>query len=401
MERRFAERGLLERVTFVEAVDGSQAGAEGDDRAKAARGCFASHLEVMRMLVSDPAYAESGAIVFEDDVLIHREFTALSEEAIQNLPAGADHCLLGFMLAPPNPDLEWAGHDPRLRSLVAVEADYMWGSHCYWMAPSRAARALDEYGDIPFDEMPLGTERFTVPRLGFASWPSLALQEAADSEIRADSELDECHRRGQERWVVADYLGAGDDAESLSFQSRPRPTVGLCMIVKNEADVIERCLASVEGLIDTWTICDTGSEDGTPGLIEECMAGTPGVLHHVPWRDFGHNRTELMKLARGSADYLLLVDADMTVGWRGPLPELDADSYELRHEGDLSYWIPRLVRGDLDWHFVGATHEYLALDGEHSRDQLRALVIEHHSDGGSRDDKYERDKSSSGVTAGA
>jgi len=227
MERRFAERGLLERVTFVEAVDGIQAGTEGDDRAKAARGCFASHLKVMRMLVSDPAYAESGAIVFEDDVLIHREFTTLSEEAIQNLPAGADHCLLGFMLAPPNPDLAWAGQVPRLRSLVAVEADYMWGSHCYWMAPARAARALDEYGDIPFDEMPLGAERFTVPRRGFASWPSLALQEAADSEIRADSELDECHRRGQERWVVADYLGAGAAAESLTFPGRPPTMVGL------------------------------------------------------------------------------------------------------------------------------------------------------------------------------
>ena len=55
-------------------------------------------------------------------------------------------------------------------NLVAIEADYMWGSHCYWMAPARAERALDEYGDIPFDELPLGTERFTVPRSGFASW---------------------------------------------------------------------------------------------------------------------------------------------------------------------------------------------------------------------------------------
>ena len=35
-----------------------------------------------------------------------------------------------------------------------------------------------------------------------------------------------------------------------------------------------------------------------------------------------------------SSDYLLLVDADMTVGQRGPLPELDADAYELRHDGE-------------------------------------------------------------------
>ena len=32
-----------------------------------------------------------------------------------------------------------------------------------------------------------------------------------------------------------------------------------------------------------------------------------------------------MRLSRGMADYLLLVDADMTVRIEGPLPELRAD----------------------------------------------------------------------------
>jgi tetratricopeptide (TPR) repeat protein len=392
MQRRFAQRGLFDRVTFLDAVDGMETGTGGDAWAKSARGCFATHLNVMRMLVSDPEYAETGAIVFEDDALIHREFAERSEAAIANLPSGADHCLFGFMLAPPNPDLVWAGVDPGRHNLVGIEADCMWGSHSYWMAPARARRALDEYGDIPFDEMPLGTERFTVPRSGFAAWPALALQEAADSEIRPNAELDECHRRGQERWPLADYTGAADDESHLGFHGRPQPTIGLCMIVKDEAEVIERCLDSVEGLIDTWTICDTGSDDGTPDLIESRLAGLPGTLHHRPWRDFGQNRTELLELARGTADYLLLVDADMTIGWRGPLPELEADAYELRHEGDLGYWIPRLIRGDCDWHYVGATHEYLALDDEFTREPLRSLVIEHHGDGGSRDDKYERDR---------
>ena len=36
-------------------------------------------------------------------------------------------------------------------------------------------------------------------------------------------------------------------------------TINLCMIVKNEAHVIERCLASVLPLIDKWSIVDTGS----------------------------------------------------------------------------------------------------------------------------------------------
>ena len=40
-------------------------------------------------------------------------------------------------------------------------------------------------------------------------------------------------------------------------------TVCLAMIVKDEEGVIQRCLHSVRGLIDTWVICDTGSVDGT------------------------------------------------------------------------------------------------------------------------------------------
>jgi tetratricopeptide (TPR) repeat protein len=392
MEKRFSELGLSERVRFLEAVDGLALGGSGSDWDKSARGCFASHVEAMRAVANDAEYADTGAIVFEDDVLIHRDFKRLSAEVFENLPAGAEHCLLGYMLAPPNPDLLWTGRDAARRNLCSIAPDHMWGSHCYWVAPERATKAAEAYGDIPLDSLPSGTERMTVPRSGFASWPPLALQEASDSEIRPDWALDECHRRGQQRWPLRHYLGAGDDESSFTFSSAPQPSIGLCMIVRDEADVIERCIRSVDGLINHWTICDTGSADGTPELIEKLLGHLPGDLHRRPWRDFGHNRTELMSLARGSADYLLLLDADMTIDWRGPLPELAADSYELRHEGEPSYWIERLVRGDLEWRFIGATHEHLASPAGHSRRQLRALEVRHHGDGGTRHEKFERDR---------
>ena len=53
---------------------------------------------------------------------------------------------------------------------------------------------------------------------------------------------------------------------------RLRPTVGLAMIVRDEAAIIARCLRSVRDKIDTWVICDTGSTDGTPSLVE-CAPG--------------------------------------------------------------------------------------------------------------------------------
>ena len=91
---------------------------------------------------------------------------------------------------------------------------------------------------------------------------------------------------------------------------RERATVCLNMIVKNEAKVIARCLASARPFIDAWVIVDTGSSDGTQGLIREALQGVPGELFERPWRNFGANRTEALELARGRADYTLIIDAD-------------------------------------------------------------------------------------------
>ena len=168
-------------------------------------------------------------------------------------------------------------------------------------------------------------------------------------------------------------------------------TIGLCMIVRDEAEIIERCIDSVRGLIDTWTIVDTGSEDETPELIERALADVRGTLHRRPWRDFGANRTELMELARGSADYLLLIDADQTVKQTAPLPELRTDAYLLRHLGRMDYAFPRLVRGDREWHYVGTTHEYLSSDSPFEKRILDELAIVHHLDAGRRWEKQERD----------
>ncbi|MGW8768765.1 glycosyltransferase [Streptomyces sp. NPDC055815] len=166
------------------------------------------------------------------------------------------------------------------------------------------------------------------------------------------------------------------------------------MIVKNEAAVIERCLASVRGLIDTWVISDTGSTDGTRELIRKALDGIPGELREEPWVNFGHNRSLNIAHARGRADYLLLMDADHVLRQDGPLPADGgplADAYMIRHEGALEYRIKRLVRGDLPWRYEGVTHEYLTADRDHVQENLDALVIEDHADGGSRHDKFERD----------
>ena len=164
------------------------------------------------------------------------------------------------------------------------------------------------------------------------------------------------------------------------------------MIVRDEAGAIERLLDSVRELIDYWVICDTGSIDGTQALVQATLEGLPGELHEREWVNFGHNRSELLELARAKADYLLLLDADMTVTCdRQGLRGLSADSYMLRHAADPEYWIKRLVRGDRHWWYVGATHEYITTDEPDVTENLDAIVIHHHPDRGTRAEKFKRD----------
>lgn len=186
---------------------------------------------------------------------------------------------------------------------------------------------------------------------------------------------------------------AGVGADPAGPEGTGRPSVCLAMIVRNEAAVIERCLDSVRPLVDRWVICDTGSDDDTPERVERALARLPGQLHRRPWRDFAQNRTELLELARESGgDYLLLMDADMTVEAEpGVLDHLEADAYMLPLVGDMTYWMPYLVKAGLPWRYVGSTHETIVLERRHHRERLGGLRIHHHGDGGQKADKYTRD----------
>jgi glycosyltransferase involved in cell wall biosynthesis len=163
------------------------------------------------------------------------------------------------------------------------------------------------------------------------------------------------------------------------------------MIVRDEAIVLPRLAASLAGLIDSWTICDTGSQDGTPEQVQELFDAIPGQLLHHQWVNYGANRSLALAAARGTADYLLLLDADQTIVQNGPLPDLCADAYMVRMEEEAAHWLPKLIRGDLAWRFDGAAHEYLSLDRAYTQQPLEQLVVCHGGDGGNRPGKFERE----------
>lgn len=158
-----------------------------------------------------------------------------------------------------------------------------------------------------------------------------------------------------------------------------RPTICLNMIVKDEAHVIERCLASARPLIDRWCIVDTGSTDDTQQRIQAALAGVPGTLHQRPWKNFGHNRTEALQLALAEGcEHLLFIDADeqFVVPPGFAWPPLTADAHELTcHYAGIQYARRALVATRLPWHWEGVLHEYLDCPQPHRAQALAAPTI--------------------------
>jgi tetratricopeptide (TPR) repeat protein len=151
------------------------------------------------------------------------------------------------------------------------------------------------------------------------------------------------------------------------------------MIVKNESRVIRRCLDSVRPFIDCWVIVDTGSTDGTQEIVREALRDLPGELFERPWKDFGHNRTEALELARGRADYSLVIDADEILA-PAPgfaMPELTADEYLTLHEAGASgtsFYLTQLVKSALPWRYVGVLHEVIQCDRPHTTARLEGIA---------------------------
>ncbi|MEH2317079.1 glycosyltransferase [Nostoc sp.] len=84
--------------------------------------------------------------------------------------------------------------------------------------------------------------------------------------------------------------------------------LSLCMIVKNEAATLPKCLNSVRKVVDEMVVLDTGSIDRTPNIAQQLGA----KVYHFKWsNDFSAARNAALKYVTG--DWILVLDADETL----------------------------------------------------------------------------------------
>jgi glycosyltransferase involved in cell wall biosynthesis len=181
-------------------------------------------------------------------------------------------------------------------------------------------------------------------------------------------------------------------------------TIALCMIVRNEAHIIERCLASVLPLIDYILIVDTGSSDGTQEVVRRYLenTGVPGEVVEEAWRDFAYNRSfALAKLReKPTIDYSLMIDADQVVNFDDGFDvvkfkaELDCDIYDLKvTTGSVAYFLPQLASNKIEVVYRGVLHEFRECPEGCSRVIAQGLEIKeiHDSARGQDAAKYQKD----------
>ncbi|MEW4285750.1 tetratricopeptide repeat-containing glycosyltransferase family 2 protein [Priestia koreensis] len=84
-----------------------------------------------------------------------------------------------------------------------------------------------------------------------------------------------------------------------------KPFISLCMIVKNEEKVIDRCLSSIAHLVQEIIVVDTGSTDNTKKIVKKYTSH----IYDYEWtNDFSAARNFAAKKATG--DWILVLDAD-------------------------------------------------------------------------------------------
>lgn len=150
--------------------------------------------------------------------------------------------------------------------------------------------------------------------------------------------------------------------------------ISLCMIVKNEEEVLRQCLDSVKGICDEIIIVDTGSTDKTKELAGEY---TKKVIDFEWIDDFSAARN--FAFHQATSPYILWLDADDILQeedqkkFKKLKEELDdsVDAVSMMYHiafdefdnPSFSYRRNRLVKRDHNFKWIGPVHEYLEVYG--------------------------------------
>lgn len=142
--------------------------------------------------------------------------------------------------------------------------------------------------------------------------------------------------------------------------------ISACLIVKNEKELLPRCLESIIG-VDEIIVCDTGSSDETIEIAESYGA----KIVHFPWSDdFAAARNYVKSFS--SNEWILSIDADEFLEENGldkireSIENCDEDSINIVMKPETGYGqhhLARVFKKSCEW--VGKVHEIIPFPSSH------------------------------------
>ena len=149
------------------------------------------------------------------------------------------------------------------------------------------------------------------------------------------------------------------------------PSIALTLIMKDEEEVVAKCIEAAMPFVDAVVVVDTGSSDDSVRVAREAIGEFPGTVTQLPWKGFAESRNDALDLAAEFADYALMIDADSKfVAEEGHTKEslrnqliLPAHRTHIVH-GNTRYSRPQITHRDSGARFRGVVHEFVTFSGE-------------------------------------
>src|SRR5436190_185176 len=245
---------------------------------------------------------------------------------------------------------------------------------CPAAAALKGSRAL-------FAQAAAGVAFYELGSLDAAEALFRACRRLDDTVAHVESNLQEIARRRRAGLSTVPNLPAPVRAALKPLASRAKEcakkakpasglTLSLCMIVKDEEEMLPRCLAAVKPAVDEMIVVDTGSSDRTVEIAESFGAR---VIHHEWNGSFSDARNVSLEAATG--DWIIYLDADEVLveddaaGLRALTGRIWREAFSLietNYTGDIedgtamTHNAMRVFRNRPEYRFKGRLHEQMA-----------------------------------------
>ncbi|MFS1512900.1 glycosyltransferase [Chengkuizengella sp. SCS-71B] len=163
-------------------------------------------------------------------------------------------------------------------------------------------------------------------------------------------------------------------------------SISLCMIVRDEEEVLERCLSTIADIVDEIIIVDTGSTDNTKEIARKFT----DKIYDFEWID-DFSKARNFSFSKSTKEYIMWLDADDIVPDESRQQILELKNKLITHnmksvlmeyqyafdaEGNstFAHRRERIVKRDCNFKWVGKVHEILDVSGTA---HVTNIVIKH------------------------